>query len=75
MVLAQRRGKEKSQCRSERGCTTNLRRVSRENEAVLERITARPKARPERKARVALARRLAVIMFAMVKHGAEFDPA
>ena len=28
-----------------------------------------------RKARVALARRLAVIMFAMLKHGAEFEPA
>jgi hypothetical protein len=26
-------------------------------------------------ARVALARRLAVIMFAMLKHGAEFEPA
>ncbi len=26
-----------------------------------------------RKARVALARRLAVIMFAMLKHGAEFE--
>jgi hypothetical protein len=28
-----------------------------------------------RKARVALARRLAVIMFAMLKYGAEFEPA
>ena len=28
-----------------------------------------------RKARVALARKLAVIMFAMLKHGAEFEPA
>jgi transposase len=27
-----------------------------------------------RKARVALARRLAVIMFAMLKHGTEFEP-
>jgi transposase len=28
-----------------------------------------------RKARVALARRLAVIMFAILKHGTEFEPA
>jgi transposase len=28
-----------------------------------------------RKARVALARRLAVVMFAMLKHGTEFQPA